>query len=55
MNDYRYKHLVDVDRVRLLPLALLLFLVAFDHGLTGLTRLDSSLSRGFWWHCNAIN
>ena len=40
------QHLVDVDGVRLLPLALALLLVALGDGLGGLARLCSSLARG---------
>ena len=43
------QHLVDVDAVALLPLALLL-LVALGDGLLGLAGLLGGLSGGFGWH-----
>ena len=43
-------HLVDVDGVALLPLALALLLVPLSDGLGGFTRLDSSLGRGLGRH-----
>ena len=50
-NIPRRDHLVDVDRVALLPLALPLLLVAFRTSrLLSLTRLGSSFSRGLGRH-----
>ena len=43
-------HLVDVDRVRLLPLSLALLLVALGDSLGGLARLGGSFTRGLGWH-----
>ena len=43
------QHLVDVDAVAFLPLALLL-LVALGDGLLGLAGLLGGLSGGFGWH-----
>ena len=43
------QHLVDVDAVAFLPLALLL-LIALGDGLLGLTGLLGGLSGGFGWH-----
>ena len=43
-------HLIDVDRVRLLPLTLALLLVALGDSLGGLARLSCSFSRGLGWH-----
>merc|ERR1719222_1273088 len=44
------QHLVDVDCVRLLPLALALLLFTLGNRLGGLARLGSSLTRGFRRH-----
>ena len=44
------QHLVDVDGVGLLPLALLLLLVSLGNGLGSLARLGGSLSGGLGWH-----
>merc|ERR1719166_64211 len=44
------QHLVNVDGVRLLPLALLLFLVPLGHSLSGFAGLDGSLPRSLRWH-----
>ena len=43
-------YLVNVDGVRLLPLALLLFLVPLGHSLSGFAGLDGSLPRSLRWH-----
>ena len=42
--------LVDVDRVRFLPLFALLFLVSAGDGLGGLAGLLGSFSGGLGWH-----
>merc|ERR1719474_568899 len=42
--------LVDVDGIRLLPLAFLLFLVPFGDCLGSFPTLDGSLARGLWRH-----
>jgi len=44
------QHLVDVDGVRLLPLALALLLVTLGDGLGSLARLGSSLAGGLGRH-----
>merc|ERR1719452_237901 len=44
------QHLVDVDGVRLLPLALALLLVTLGDGLGGLARLGSSLAGSLGRH-----
>ena len=43
-------HLVDVDRVRLLPLSLALLLVALGDSLGGLAGFGGSLTRSLRWH-----
>ena len=43
------QHLVDVDAVAFLPLALLL-LIALGDGLLGFSGLLGGLSGGLWWH-----
>ncbi|CAL4125574.1 unnamed protein product, partial [Meganyctiphanes norvegica] len=42
--------LVDVDRVRFLPLLTLLLAISLGDGLGGLAGLLGSLSGGFGWH-----
>ena len=44
------KHLVDVDSVALLPLALTLLLVPLGDGLGGFAGLDGGLGRGLGRH-----
>ena len=48
------QHLVDVDGVGLLPLALLLLLVSLGNGLGSLARLGGSLSGGLGWHGDGL-
>ena len=49
-NSLKPVHLVDVDGVALLPLALALLLVPLGDGLGGFTGLDGSLGRGLGRH-----
>ena len=48
------QHLVDVDRVGLLPLSLLLLLISFGDGFGSLARLLGGLSGNFRRHLDAV-
>merc|ERR1719504_283315 len=48
------QHLVDVDCVRLLPLALPFLLVPFGNSLGGLARLGTSFTRSLGRHCEDL-
>ena len=50
MARYKQSHLVDVDGIRLFPLALPLLLVALGHSLGSFATLSSSLTRSLRWH-----